>query len=304
FRDPQKARDYLKGSVFPIVIKADGEAAGKGVVVAQDYAEADAAIHRMMEKRVFGASGETVVIEECLFGQEISVMAFVDGETVVPMVGVQDHKRIGEGDTGSNTGGMGAYAPVPIATPELVEDIKVRILQPAVHAVRETGIPYRGILYAGVMVTASGPYCMEFNARFGDPETQVVLPLLETDLADILNAAVDVELDRLPVTFSERAAVCVVLSSAGYPETSDNGRVITGLESAEKLDAVAVFHAGTASDDAGRIITAGGRVLGVTATGEDFREARERCYAAVSRISFQGAYYRRDIGHHALSVAG
>ena len=301
FTDPQKARDYLKAQMFPIVIKADGEAAGKGVTVAKDFAEADDAISRMMERRVFGAAGDTVVIEECLIGQEISIMAFVDGVTVVPMVGVQDHKRIGDGDTGPNTGGMGAYAPVPIATPQLVQEVTTRILQPAVQAIRETGIPYRGILYAGVMVTEKGPYCMEFNARFGDPETQVVLPLLETDLPDILNAVVDVELDKLPIHFSDRAAVCVVMAAGGYPGDYKTGDVISGLESAAKLDAVALFHAGTMQNEAGQVVTAGGRVLGVTATGETFAEAWERCYTAVSRITFDAAYYRHDIGHHALN---
>ncbi|GAB4454568.1 MAG: phosphoribosylamine--glycine ligase [Armatimonadaceae bacterium] len=303
FEDPQSARDYLRGQSFPIVVKADGEAAGKGVVIARDFAEADTAIRRIMEERVFGASGDRVVIEECLSGEEVSIMAFVDGETVIPMVAVQDHKRIFEGDTGPNTGGMGAYSPVPSAPAMVVKDIKRRILDPAVAAIRETGIPYRGILYAGVMLTANGPYCLEFNCRFGDPETQVVLPLLETDLATILQAAVDVDLDQLSVKFANRSAVCVVLSSAGYPGDYEKGKVIQGLDDARKMDSVEVFHAGTSRNDAGEVVTAGGRVLSVTATGERFTEARERCYTAIQKISFDGAHYRRDIGHRALPAS-
>lgn len=301
FEDPASARDYLRAQNFPIVIKADGEAAGKGVVVAKDYAEADAAIHSMMEQRIFGKSGDKVVIEECLHGEEVSVMAFVDGDTVVPMVAVQDHKRIFEGDTGPNTGGMGAYSPVPAAPQIVVNMVKRRILEPAVAAVRETGIPYRGVLYAGIMLTRNGPYCIEFNCRFGDPETQVVLPLMETDFGEVLNAVVDVELDKTPIKFYNRAAVCVVLAAAGYPGEYPKGHVISGLDEAAKLDAVALFHAGTAQNEQGEIVTAGGRVLGVTATGETFREAHERCYTAVSRISFDGMQFRRDIGHRALN---
>jgi len=300
FDDPAAARDYLRAQTFPIVIKADGEAAGKGVTVARDYVEADAAIRTVMEERIFGASGDRIVVESCLTGEEISVMAFVDGETVAPMLTVQDHKRVGDGDTGPNTGGMGAYAPVPAATHAVLKEVKNRILHPAVAAVRETGIPYRGVLYAGIMLTADGPYCYEFNCRFGDPEAQVLLPLLETDFADVVNAVVDVELDKVPMRFADRAAVCVVMASKGYPGAFETGKVIQGLDAAEKLDAVAVFHAGTARNESGDFVTAGGRVLGVTATGETFGEARERCYAAVSRIQFDGAYYRTDIGHHAL----
>ena len=301
FDDAAAARDYLRAQSFPIVIKADGEAAGKGVVVAKDFAQADAAIHRMMEKRVFGASGDKVIIEQCLSGQELSVMAFVDGETVVPMAAAQDHKRIGDGDVGPNTGGMGAYAPVPAATHAVLKIVREKILYPAVSAVRETGIPYRGVLYAGVMLTDDGPYCIEFNCRFGDPETQVVLPLLESDLADILSAAVDVELEKVPVKFSDRAAVSVVMASGGYPDHSESGKVVTGLDAAAKLDAVAIFHAGTEIGEDGQIITSGGRVLSVTATGETFTEARERSYAAIKRIHFEGAQYRTDIGRHALT---
>lgn len=296
FTSPEAARAYLREATFPIVVKADGEAAGKGVVVAADFAEADDAIRKMMEERVFGASGDTVVIEACLTGPEASIMAFVDGDTVRPMIAIQDHKRIGEGDTGPNTGGMGAYAPVPVAPQSVVDEVTRRILEPAVRAIRATGIPYRGVLYAGVMLTEQGPMCIEFNCRFGDPETQIALPLLETDFAEVLKACVEVRLDSLDVVFSERAAVTVVLASGGYPGAFAKGKAITGLEAAEKLDAVAVFHAGTALGDEGAVLTSGGRVLAVTATGESFAEAKERAYAGIDRIKFEGAYCRRDIG--------
>ena len=302
FDDAAQARDYLRAQLFPLVVKADGAAAGKGVVIARDFPEADAAIRAMMEERVFGASGDRVVIEECLEGEEASVMAFVDGDTVAPMIAVQDHKRAFDGDQGPNTGGMGAYAPVPVAPESVVNEVVKKIIAPAVDAVRETGIPYKGVLYAGVMLTADGPKCLEFNCRFGDPETQVVLPLLESDLADILTAAADVELEKVPVRFAKRSAVCVVLASGGYPGDYETGKVIHGLDAAANLDAVAVFHAGTKAGENGEVLTDGGRVLGVTATGETFPEARERCYAAVSRISYDGAFYRSDIGHRAHGV--
>lgn len=301
FTSPEAARAYLREATFPIVVKADGEAAGKGVVVAADFAEADEAIRKMMEERVFGASGDTVVIEACLTGPEASIMAFVDGDTVRPMIAIQDHKRIGEGDTGPNTGGMGAYAPVPVAPQSVVAEVTRRILEPAVRAIRATGIPYRGVLYAGVMLTEQGPMCIEFNCRFGDPETQIALPLLETDFAEVLKACVEVRLDSLDVVFSERAAVTVVLASGGYPGAFAKGKAITGLEAAEKLDAVAVFHAGTALGGEGAVLTSGGRVLAVTATGESFAEAKERAYAGIDRIKFEGAYCRRDIGWRVAS---
>lgn len=303
FDDVTEARDFLRAGVYPLVVKADGEAAGKGVTVANGFEEADAALTAMMETRVFGSSGDRVVIEECLDGEEISVMAWVDGETVVPMAAVQDHKRAHDGDLGPNTGGMGAYAPVPIATPHVLKDVYDRILRPAVGAIRETGIPYRGVLYAGIMLTSDGPQCLEFNCRFGDPETQVVLPLLETDLAEILNAVVDVKLDKVAVRFASRAAVSVVMASGGYPGAFENGKPISGLDQAAKLDAIAVFHAGTATDASGQIVTQGGRVLAVTATGDTFEEARERAYAGVHRITFDGAQYRNDIGYRALLPA-
>ncbi|MFY7951673.1 MAG: phosphoribosylamine--glycine ligase, partial [Armatimonadaceae bacterium] len=296
FDNPEAALGYLRERSFPCVVKADGDAAGKGVVVAKTFDEAAAAVGAMMVERVFGPSGERVVVEDCLVGEEASVMAFVDGRTVAVMVPIQDHKRIGEGDTGPNTGGMGAYAPVPNLSSGQLERIVETILQPAVDAIRETGIPYRGVLFAGIMLTPDGPMCLEFNCRFGDPETQVALPLLETDLCDILRAVVDVRLEEQPVVFADRAAVTVVMAAGGYPGTYRTGDPIEGIESASSLDAVEVFQAGTTVDDDGTVRTAGGRVLTVTATGADFTEARMRAYEGVGRIQFDGAVHRRDIG--------
>lgn len=228
-------------------------------------------------------------------------MAFCDGDTLVPMVAIQDHKRAFDNDEGPNTGGMGAYAPVPSVTRPLFDEAVNTIMRPAMDAIRETGIPYRGILYAGIMLTPEGPQCLEFNCRFGDPETQVALPLLETDLAAILDAAVDVDLDKVEVRFSHRSAVCVVMASGGYPGAYETGKTIHGLDTASAMDAVAVFHAGTRADG-DHLVTDGGRVLGITATGETFAEARERAYAAVTKIKFEGAQYRTDIGRRAMGV--
>jgi phosphoribosylamine---glycine ligase len=301
FSEADSARAYLQTASFPLVVKADGEAAGKGVVIAQSLAEAERAVDAIMEERVFGESGAKITIEECLVGPEASVLAFVDGFAVRPMIAIQDHKRIGEGDTGPNTGGMGAYAPVPVCPPALVEEITQTILQPAVDAIRATGIPYRGVLYGGIMLTESGPKCIEFNCRFGDPECQVALTLLESDLAEILLACIDGRLDEHEIQFAPRASMTVVMASGGYPGAFEKGKPITGLEAAAKLDAVVVFHAGTAFGDDGQVVTSGGRVLSVTATGETLEEARERAYAAVDLIHFEGATVRRDIGWRALA---
>ncbi|MBC7807716.1 MAG: phosphoribosylamine--glycine ligase, partial [Akkermansiaceae bacterium] len=253
-----------------------------------------------LEQKIFGAAGATIVIEGCLTGEEVSVMAFVDGDTVKPMLGVQDHKRAFDGDAGPNTGGMGAYAPVPVAPQSVIDTVVNTMIRPAVEAIRETGIPYRGVLYAGVMLTPTGPQCLEFNCRFGDPETQVLMPLLTSDLAAILSAVADVELDKVPVTFADRAAVCVVLASGGYPGPYETGKPIKGLDAAGNMDAVAVYHAGTNRNEAGETVTDGGRVLGVTATGESFHEARARVYAAVKKVSFENSFYRSDIGAKAI----
>ena len=299
FETAPDALAYLAAATYPIVIKADGDAAGKGVVVAASLEEAQDAITRIMVTREFGASGDKVVIEACLTGPEASLMAFVDGDTVVPMLLAQDHKRIGEGDTGPNTGGMGAYGPVPGISQDEINAMCDVIIKPVVRAIKSTGIPYRGVLFAGIMLTPDGPMCLEYNCRFGDPETEIVLPLLETDLVEVINACVDARLDQIDVVFSRRSAVTVVLAAHGYPGAVRTGDVISGLEDAVKLDAVAVFHAGTRLAEDGTVHSSGGRVLTVTSTGDSFEEARERAYAALDRIHMDGGQFRRDIGWRA-----
>lgn len=299
FETAPDALAYLAAATYPIVIKADGDAAGKGVVVAASLEEAQDAITRIMVTREFGASGDKVVIEACLDGPEASLMAFVDGDTVVPMLLAQDHKRIGEGDTGPNTGGMGAYGPVPGISQDEINAMCDVIIKPVVRAIKSTGIPYRGVLFAGIMLTPDGPMCLEYNCRFGDPETEIVLPLLETDLVEVINACVDARLDQIDVVFSRRSAVTVVLAAHGYPGAVRTGDVISGLEDAVKLDAVAVFHAGTRLAEDGTVHSSGGRVLTVTSTGDSFEEARERAYAALDRIRMDGGQFRRDIGWRA-----
>ena len=284
----------------PLVVKADGEAAGKGVFICRTDAEAQTALSQIMQERVFGASGDTVVVEEFLEGEEASLMAFTDGTTIVPMIPVQDHKRALDGDQGPNTGGMGCYAPVPVVTPALYQQAVDQILRPAVEAIRESGIPYKGVLYAGIMITKDGSLkTLEFNCRFGDPETQVVLPLLETDLVDILLGVTDAHLDEVEVRWKQQSAVCVVLASGGYPGAYATGLPIEGLEQVAHLSDVVAFHAGTKFDAEGRVVTAGGRVLGVTALGDDFAQARARAYAAVKNLSFDHMHCRSDIGHRA-----
>ena len=302
FSDPQSAVTYSAAQFeeklgSPIVIKADGEAAGKGVFICHDLESATQAIDRIMTERVFGESGDQIVIEEFLVGQEASLMAFTDGTTLVPMIPVQDHKQAYDGDLGPNTGGMGCYAPVSFITPELYRQAVDRILQPAVDAIRDTGIPYKGVLYAGVMISPEGELkTLEFNCRFGDPETEVVLPLLETDLVDILIGVTDAHLDEVEVRWHSVSAVCVTLASGGYPEAYTTGFPIEGLDQVSHLSDVVVFHAGTKTDEAGRVVTDGGRVLTVTALGSDFAQARARAYAAVKNIQFEHMQYRTDIG--------
>jgi len=298
FTDAASARDYVQAEGAPIVIKADGLAAGKGVVVAQTVDEALTAVNNIMEDRSFGSAGARVVVEECMFGEEASLLAFTDGETIVPMVSSQDHKRAFDGDKGPNTGGMGTYAPAPVMTNELVQEATEKILRPIIAAMKKEGRPYKGCLYAGLMITEAGPKVVEFNARFGDPETQVVLPLLKSDLLEIMLACCDGRLAEQDIKWSDGAAVCVVMASDGYPGGYPKGLPIKGVEQAEAGGAL-VFHAGTAERD-GRLVTAGGRVLGVVARAADIRSAVDDAYAAVSRIHFHGAQYRHDIAHRAL----
>ena len=282
-----------------IVIKADGIAAGKGVIVANNRAEAEAGLLRIMGERVFGAAGDVVVIEERLYGEEASIMAITDGDTIVPLVPSQDHKRIGEGDTGPNTGGMGAYAPVPTIPPDTASIALERILRPAIRAVRELGIPYRGVLYAGIIVTAEGPKCIEFNCRLGDPETQTVLPLLASDLVPLLLGVTDCTLEKQEVRWRGGASATVVAASGGYPDDYDTGKPIHGLASLAEQENCLVFHAGTRLAD-GEVVTDGGRVLSVTGLAEDLGTAVARAYEGMARLNFDGITYRRDIAARAL----
>lgn len=297
FTDPAAAKAYVTAQGAPIVIKANGLAAGKGVIVAQTLTEALDAITQIMEDQTFGEAGAEVVIEEYLTGQEISLMAFVDQHTFVPMVVSQDHKPAYDGDQGPNTGGMGAYSPVPQISDEMVQRAIDEIIAPMTEALNAEGIDYRGVLYAGLMITDEGPKVIEFNARFGDPETQVVLPRLQTDLIDVMVAVVQDRLQTLELAWSEEAAVCVVMAAGGYPNQYNTGEKITGLPEPKATEVV--FHAGTKEFD-GQIVTSGGRVLGVTALGADLTEARAKAYDLVEQISFAGVHYRTDIANKAL----
>ena len=290
FNDYNKAVEYVKEKGAPIVVKADGLALGKGVVVAQTVEEAIEALDSIMLDKKFGASGSNVVIEECLFGREMSVLAFTDGKVVRPMVSAQDHKRAFDDDKGPNTGGMGTYAPSPIYTPDVADYCMENIFLPTVNAMNAEGRTFKGVLYFGLMKTEKGVKVIEYNARFGDPETQVVLPLLESDLIDIMIACADGTLENVDIKWADKAAVCVVMASGGYPGSYESGFEITGLENAEGT----VYHAGTKLVD-GKIVTAGGRVLGVTNVGKDLADARDKSYKDVAKISFQGAFCRKDI---------
>lgn len=301
FTDSAKAVAYVQSQGAPIVIKADGLAAGKGVTVANTEAEAIAAVERIFRGE-FGAAGNQVVIESVLEGQEVSVLAVTDGQTILPLLPAQDHKRIGEGDTGANTGGMGAYAPVPWVTPELMQRIQTQILEPALAALQSRGIHYCGVLYAGLMITpALEPYVVEFNCRFGDPETQVVLPLLETPLLELLLACVEGRLDTFgALHWRKEVALSVVMAAGGYPGSYRKGDVIEGISTA-MAQGVQVFHAGTRWHQ-GEWLTNGGRVLNVTALADTFAAAKAKAYAGVAAIHFADAYYRRDIGYRILEA--
>lgn len=298
FTDAAEAKAFLNTVGLPCVVKADGLAAGKGVLICETKAEAEEAIADILVDNKFGSAGSRVVVEEFLTGQEVSMLAFTDGKTVVPMVSSQDHKRIWDGDKGLNTGGMGAYSPAPVYTADIHELVVPQVLEATVKAMETEGRSFSGILYAGLMLTADGPKVLEFNARFGDPETQAVLPRLKSDLVDIFLAIIDGRLDEMNIEWHEEAAVCVVIASGGYPETSDKGRVITGLEEAAATGAI-VFHAGTKEDN-GNIVTNGGRVLGISALGEDIAGAIANAYKGVKEVKFENMQYRTDIGKKAF----
>ena len=297
--DIETAKAYVEEKGAPIVVKADGLAAGKGVVVAMTKEEALSAIDDMMGDQIFGNAGARVVLEEFMEGEEASLLAFTDGKTVVPMIAAQDHKRIFDNDEGPNTGGMGTYAPAPVMTDVLRLKATERVLKPVVAAMAEEGTPYQGCLYAGLMINGDSVKVVEFNCRFGDPETQVILPLLDGDLADIMLACATGTLDEVEVAWHDKAAVCVVMASGGYPGKYENGKEITGLADANADEATVVFHAGTKAVD-GKIVTAGGRVLGVTSVDKNIRDARDRAYAAVEKVKFDQVFYRKDIAWRAL----
>lgn len=301
FDDYETALSYLRAQGAPIVVKASGLAAGKGVAVCSTLQEAEAALHKTMVERHFGEAGDVVLIEECLTGEEASLLAFSDGRTVVPMVPARDYKRASDGDEGPNTGGMGCYAPSPYLPPEVVDEVVDRVLQPAVDGMRRRGKPYVGVLYAGLMLTDEGPRVLEFNCRFGDPEAQVILPLMESDLVDVALACLEGRLDASDVTWRSGHTVCVVKASGGYPVDYDVGKAITGIENAETVPGTVVFQAGTARED-GRLVTAGGRVLAVTGIAPTLDEARQKAYEGLECIQFDGAQYRSDIAGDAPST--
>jgi phosphoribosylamine--glycine ligase len=299
FTDYGKALAYLEKVGVPIVVKADGLAAGKGVAVCLTMDQAREALDRMMRQKVFGEAGTKVVLEECLVGEEASFLAFTDGQTVIPMPTSQDHKPIYDGDQGPNTGGMGAYSPAPVVDPALFQEAMDRVMIPTVRAMAQEGRPYRGVLYAGLMIQDQGVKVLEFNVRFGDPEAQPLLMRLKSDLLEIMEAVIEGKLDQIKIEWDERPAVCVVMAEKGYPGSYAKGSVIEGLDRVKKMKDVMTFHAGTAFNE-GRIVTAGGRVLGVTALGEDIPRAIQKAYRAVERIHWESAYYRTDIGKKAL----
>lgn len=302
FDQPEEAQSYLREkNEYPTVIKADGLALGKGVVIAQNEAEAFAAISSIMEDKIFGESGSQIVIEEFLTGPEVSVLSFTDGKTVKPMVSSMDHKRALDGDLGPNTGGMGTVAPNPYYTSDVAQECMDTIFLPTIRAMQEEGRPFQGCLYFGLMLTPKGPKVIEYNCRFGDPETQVVLPLLETDLLDIILAVWNGTLDQLEIQWKNGCAACVVMASGGYPKKYATGLPISGLDANGQIDSCFVYHAGTKLDGE-QILTSGGRVLGVTATAATLSEALEVAYAGVKTISFQDAHYRKDIGQRALKA--
>ena len=299
FEGPKEAVAHIRRKGPPIVVKADGLAAGKGVIVCKTVKEAVQWVERIMVEKVFGEAGNRVVIEECLVGEEASYIAFTDGKVILPMASSQDHKPVFDGDKGPNTGGMGAYSPAPVVTDRVHERIMEKILRPIIQGMGEEGRPYKGVLYAGLMIDNDHPKVLEFNARFGDPETQPVLMRMKGDIIPVLEACIDGSLSRCKIEWDGRASVCVVMASSGYPGDYEKGRVIKGLQEVSRMKDIFVFHAGTALKE-GEMVTNGGRVLGVTGLGEDIPRAIERTYEAVKKISWDGVHYRTDIGEKAL----
>ncbi len=300
FTDADKAIEYIKAqNSYPAVIKCDGLALGKGVIIAKDFEEAKDAVNSMLLDGKFGASGSEIVVEEFMTGPELTVLAFTDGKTVKPMISSMDHKRAYDNDEGLNTGGMGTIAPNPCYTEAYKAECMEKIFKPTIAAMQAEGRPFKGCLYFGLMLTPNGARVIEYNCRFGDPETQVVLPLLETDLVDIIEAVWEEKLDTLDIKWSDKSCACVVMASGGYPEKYETGKAITGLDENGQSELAYVYHAGTKLED-GKFLTAGGRVLGVTATGDDLKTALDKAYKAVETIGFEKAHYRKDIGQRAL----
>ncbi|OEU56870.1 MAG: 5-(carboxyamino)imidazole ribonucleotide mutase [Desulfobulbaceae bacterium S3730MH12] len=299
FKDRKKAKKYIEGCGAPIVVKADGLAAGKGVIVAKTIKEAKKAVDLIMKEKAFGSAGERVVIETCLTGEEASFIAFTDGKTILPLPTSQDHKAIYENDEGPNTGGMGAYSPAPIVTPEIAEFVMNKVMLPTVKGLEAEGRPYKGMLYAGLMIDGDEINVLEFNCRFGDPEAQPLLMRLKSDIIDIFLAAIEGKLNRIDMKIDPRPTVCVVMASGGYPGSYVNGKIIKGVTKAEAINGVEVFHAGTTRKK-GRTVTNGGRVLGITAVGNTLQVAIKKCYQAVDQIEWTNCYFRRDIGGKAL----
>jgi phosphoribosylamine--glycine ligase len=299
FTDEKAAIEYLRDLNSLAVVKADGLAAGKGVVVAKDADEAEEAVHKMLGEHEFKEASSKIIIEECLVGEEASILAFSDGTHFSIMQSAQDHKRIFDNDMGPNTGGMGAYSPAPVVTEEILKYVKENVFKKMIDGMRKEGAPFVGVLYAGIMITRDGPKVLEFNVRFGDPETQPIMMRLKTDLIDIIENILEGKLDKIKIEWDGRAAVCVVLSSKGYPGAYEKGKEITGLNDASSVDDAVVFHAGTALKD-GKIVTSGGRVLGVTAMADTIKSAIDRAYQVVHMVSFEGKHYRSDIGRKAI----
>lgn len=297
FDTPEAALNYLETAPVPIVLKADGLALGKGVLICNTREEAKEGVKTLMLDKQFGHAGDRIVVEQFMTGREVSVLSFVDGKTIKIMTSAQDHKRAKDGDQGLNTGGMGTFSPSPFYTPEVDEFCKKHIYQATVDAMKAEGREFKGIIFFGLMLTADGPKVLEYNARFGDPETQVVLPRMKNDIVDVFEACVDGTLDQIDLQFEDNAAVCVVMASDGYPEHYEKGKKITGLENFKDKDGYYVFHAGSKFDAEGNILTNGGRVLGVTATGKDLKEARANAYKATEWVNFENKYMRHDIGH-------
>jgi phosphoribosylamine--glycine ligase len=300
FDDLKHAKKHISTCDFPLVIKADGLAKGKGVFVCKTLKEADRHIDDIMKEKIFGYAGERIVIEEFLSGEEVSILAITDGKTIVPLSSVQDHKAVYEGDKGPNTGGMGAYSPVPFVTDDLQSSIEENILVPIVHALKKENRPYKGVIYAGLMITNAGPKVLEFNARFGDPETQVLLMRMKSDLVPLLLSTVKNNIEDVEIEWHDGVSVCVIMASKGYPDKYEKGLPVFGLEAVKSVNNVQVFHAGTAIKD-GKVVTNGGRVLGVTILERDLEKAQKNVYEAIKKLSFDGAHYRKDIGARAIN---